>query len=126
MALVARLAAWWRRSIIVERAAPNTDVHRIRIDAGDGSRAQEALYSRRDIFGLAWVCGRVREDHGWRNVHAITLTCDPLDIDGEIIERALVVPDWARVPLFERIERAALALGWRGECPHPSDRTVYR
>lgn len=127
MALLPALAAWWRRSIVVERASDNTDVHLIRIDAGDGSPAQEALYSRRDIFGLAWVCGRIVEEHGTRAVHSVTLTAEPLTLDdGEVIERALAVPDWARARLYRAIERAARGMGWRGECPRPSGRAVYR
>lgn len=127
MTLFSTLAAWWRRSVIVKRAADDTDVHLIRIDSADGSPAQEAYYSRRDIFGLAWVCGRVVEQYGTRGMHGVTLTAEPLTLDdGEVIERALAVPDWARARLYRAIQNAARGMGWRGECPRPSEHAVYR
>ena len=121
--ILTRLSAWWRRSITVERAHPDFDVTRVRIDPGDGTAPSELILSRIEAFRMAASCRAIQPR--WRG-EAITLYVDRAQPDGSVESSGLDVPPWAWPAVGDRLQQHAAALGWRGECLRPAARQAYR
>lgn len=131
--VIERIRRWWRRTVIVRRAVPDSDVAYIFVGYQDPDGTvtdtpSESLYcSRNNLFALAWVCREWLEMEKEKGpASKVSLTLQTPIRGGEEETHVLDVPDWAKNKLFQRIIHLAVEFGWQGECPKPETHGAFR